>query len=69
MLLTQERAFESGLFIFFHVKENEPKETARVPLGPAPRHIGRRTRKLARAQTVRVLFPSVAPMLGAGQRG
>ena len=28
-------------FIFFHVKENEPKETAPVPLDPARRRCGR----------------------------
>ena len=29
--------FLNGLFIFFHVEENEPKEDARVPLLPARR--------------------------------
>jgi len=38
----------SGLFIFFHVEENEPKEDARAPFLPARRRRGRRTRKLAR---------------------
>jgi hypothetical protein len=36
------------LFIFFPEKENEPKETARVPLIPARRTVGRRARKLPR---------------------
>jgi hypothetical protein len=57
------------LFIFFHGKENEPKETARVPLNPARRHVGRRVRKLASLRQVRALIPAAVPMLGAGQKG
>ncbi|MDJ0889215.1 MAG: hypothetical protein QNI89_18085, partial [Desulfobacterales bacterium] len=59
----------SGLFIFFHVEENEPKEDARVPLNPARRPVVRRARKLASLRQVRALFPPDASMLGAGQRG
>ncbi len=57
-----------GLFIFFPGKENEPKETARVPLFPARRPNARRTRKLASLRQVRALMPPAVSMLGAGQR-
>ncbi|MDJ0722915.1 MAG: hypothetical protein QNJ04_14870, partial [Desulfobacterales bacterium] len=43
------------LFIFFYGKENEPKETARVPLCPARPRGGRRARKLASLKQVRAL--------------
>ena len=58
-----------GLFIFFLGKENEPKETARVPLNPVRRHVVRRARKLASLRQVRALIPPALSMLGAGQRG
>ncbi|MDJ0668617.1 MAG: hypothetical protein QNJ61_15125 [Desulfobacterales bacterium] len=56
------------LFIFFHGKENEPKETARVPLNPARRRIERVSRKLASLKQVREPGPLDPPMLGAEQR-
>ena len=40
--------FRNGFFIFCHVRENEAKENARVPLNPARRRCDRSTRKLAR---------------------
>ena len=57
-----------GLFIFFHVEENEPKEDARVPLNPVRRRVGRRARKLAALRQVRALIPPTVSMLGAEQR-
>jgi hypothetical protein len=57
------------LFIFFHGKENEPKETARVPLSPARRRADRRARKLASLKQVRTLIPPAASMPDARQRG
>ncbi|MDJ0874123.1 MAG: hypothetical protein QNJ02_02565 [Desulfobacterales bacterium] len=60
--------FFLGVFIFFHVEENEPKEDARAPLFPVRRHVGRRARKLAALKQVRALFPPDVSMLGAGQR-
>jgi len=60
------------LFIFFHVEENEPKEDTRIPrILRVAASAGARGNSPAfrRAQTVRGLFPSVASMLGAGQRG
>jgi hypothetical protein len=58
----------NDLFIFFHVKENEPKENARVPLNPARRRHGRRTRKLASLRQSARFYPAASPMLGAAQR-
>jgi len=56
------------LFIFFHVKENEPKENARVPLNPARRRCDRSPRKLASLKQSARLFPVAPSMLGAAQR-
>jgi hypothetical protein len=57
--------FMDGCFIFFNMKENEAKESARVPLNPARRRGDRRTRKLvpllSGTQTVRA-FESVRPV-------
>jgi hypothetical protein len=58
-----------NLFIFFPGKENEPKETTRVPLNPVRRHVVRRARKLTSLRQVRALIPPAVSMLGAGQRG
>ena len=60
--------FFHGLFIFFHVEENEPKEDARVPLNPARQKYGRRASELASLKQADALFPSVFLMFGAGQR-
>jgi hypothetical protein len=56
------------LFIFFRVEENEPKEDARVPLHPVRRRSDRRAAELASFKQAAALYPSVSPMLGAGQR-
>jgi hypothetical protein len=67
------------LFIFFRVEENEPKEDARVPRrGALPCASSTRPERaetrpaFAKAtagfRQVRALFPTVTPMLGAGQR-
>jgi hypothetical protein len=56
------------LFIFFHGKENEPKETARVPLAPARQHIERVSQKLASLTQVCEPCPFDTLVLGAGQR-
>ncbi len=60
--------FILSLFIFFRGKENEPKETARVPLPPARRVIERVSRKLAALKQAREPNPPDNAMLGAGQR-
>ena len=60
--------FCKGLFIFFHVEENEPKEDARVPLYPARHPIERVSRKLASLRQDREPYPHDTVMLGAGQR-
>jgi hypothetical protein len=39
--------FRIGLFLFFRVKENEPKENAHAPLFPARRRCRRRASELA----------------------
>nr|MDJ0990984.1 hypothetical protein [Desulfobacterales bacterium] len=57
-----------GLFIFFHVEENEPKEDARVPLAPARQSTERVSRKLAALRQTREPDPFATSMLGAGQR-
>jgi hypothetical protein len=60
--------FYFAFFIFFHVKENEAKENARVPLHPARRRGGRSARKLASLKQSARFNPSVPPMLSAGQK-
>ena len=68
MALTQVMACASGLFIFFLVEENEPKEDARVPLNPARRGGARVSRELASLRQAREPDPFATSMLGAGQR-
>jgi hypothetical protein len=64
--------FRIGLFIFFHVKENEAKENARVPFNPARRRVGRSARKLtplsAELRQSARFIPPAPSMLGTGQR-
>jgi hypothetical protein len=61
-----------GVFIFFPVKENEPKENAlprlflRVTTSDGARG---NSPAFRRGQTVRALIPPAASMLGAGQMG
>ncbi|MDJ0720014.1 MAG: hypothetical protein QNJ04_00185, partial [Desulfobacterales bacterium] len=57
------------MFIFLHEQENEPKETARVPLSPARRCQVRRVSELAALKQADTLFPNLPPMLSAGRWG
>ena len=57
------------MFLFFRLKEKEPKENALAPLSLARRRIERVSRKLASLGQVREPNPFDTPMLSAGQRG
>jgi hypothetical protein len=52
-------------FIFFHVKENEPKENARKTLFSCASRRVRRAVKLAALKQSQLFFPHPAAMLGA----